>query len=513
MAEAVAPTSAIASADNHSGLRRAQTAARVAAENRGRDVVILDLRELTCIFDFFVLVSGASRRQLHAISEEIDRVLQNELGDRRLGIEGYEESRWILLDYGDVVIHMFEPDTRAYYAIEELWAQAKRVPVEEAERTTEKCRTEARRPEASILVRLSRSSIPHFSVIIFLSFNLFVRAHMSLLSHLQSRFRPVLAALVDSPEPWLEMIRRAQEVRFGDYQANFAMALGKQLNKKPQDLAADVVARLDVADLCEPPQVAGPGFINLRLKDEWLVEQLTAAVDDPRLGVEPVAQPRTYVIDYSGPNVAKPMHVGHIRSTVIGDALCRTLRFLGHTVISDNHIGDWGTQFGMIIYGYKHFLEPDGYRSRPVQELARLYRLVRQLVDYYEAKKDLPKPAAWRLDGEGAGLGRTARGRRAGARPEGRQEASRGGAEVGKLGEGSDRGGREAAERKIAAVDSDPMLAQLAAMHPQIGRADPGRDGQAPCRRCREPPPLAGVHALLPGRHPADLPPPERRFR
>ena len=121
-----------------------------------------------------------------------------------------------------------------------------------------------------------------------------------------------------------------------------------------------------MADLCQPPEVAGPGFINLRLKDEWLVERLTAAVNDPRLGVEPAAQPRTYVIDYSAPNVAKPMHVGHIRSTVIGDALCRTLRFLGHQAISDNHIGDWGTQFGMIIYGYKHFLEPDAYRSQPV---------------------------------------------------------------------------------------------------------------------------------------------------
>jgi ribosome-associated protein len=131
VAEAVSPSKATASAVNHPGLRRARIAARVAAENRGRDVVILDLRELTCIFDFFVLVSGASRRQLHAISEEIDRVLEKELGDRRLGIEGYEESRWILLDYGDVVVHMFEPETRSYYAIEELWGQARRVPLEE----------------------------------------------------------------------------------------------------------------------------------------------------------------------------------------------------------------------------------------------------------------------------------------------------------------------------------------------------------------------------------------------
>ena len=130
----ISPTSV--TQDTHPGLRRARTAARVAAENRGRDIVILDMREMTCMFDFFVLVSGASRRQLHAISEEIDRVLQEELGDRRLGIEGYEESRWILLDYGDVVIHMFEPETRAYYAIEDLWAQAKRVPLEEGSPST-----------------------------------------------------------------------------------------------------------------------------------------------------------------------------------------------------------------------------------------------------------------------------------------------------------------------------------------------------------------------------------------
>ena len=227
---------------------------------------------------------------------------------------------------------------------------------------------------------------------------------MTLLPNLQARFRQALATFTDRPEPWLEMIRRAQDARFGDYQANFAMALGKQLNKKPQELAAEVVARLDVADLCQPPEVAGPGFINLRLKDEWLVEQLTAAVNDPRLGVEPAAAPRTYVIDYSAPNVAKPMHVGHIRSTVIGDALCRTLRFLGHQVISDNHIGDWGTQFGMIIYGYKHFLEPDAYRNRPVQELARLYRLVRQLVDYFAAKEEPARaPAATGREAAGPG--------------------------------------------------------------------------------------------------------------
>jgi ribosome-associated protein len=105
-------------------------AARTAEDNRGRNIVILDLRELTTIFDYFVIVSGTSRRQLHAMSEEIDHALEQGMGDRRMGIEGYEESRWILLDYGDVVIHLFEPETRDYYALEELWGQAKRVPFE-----------------------------------------------------------------------------------------------------------------------------------------------------------------------------------------------------------------------------------------------------------------------------------------------------------------------------------------------------------------------------------------------
>ncbi|MCC6124506.1 MAG: ribosome silencing factor [Pirellulales bacterium] len=112
------------------GVERAILAARTAEDNRGANIVILDMRELTSVFDFFIIVSGASRRQLHAMSEEIDRVFEQGLGDRRMGIEGYEESRWILLDYGDLVIHLFEPETREYYALEQLWSQAKRVPFE-----------------------------------------------------------------------------------------------------------------------------------------------------------------------------------------------------------------------------------------------------------------------------------------------------------------------------------------------------------------------------------------------
>ncbi len=105
----------------------ALAAARTAAENRGRDIAVLDLRDLTAIFDYFVIATGTSRRQLHAISEEVDRVLQDDLGDERLGIEGYAESRWIVLDYGSVVVHLFDDETRSYYDLENLWAEAKRV--------------------------------------------------------------------------------------------------------------------------------------------------------------------------------------------------------------------------------------------------------------------------------------------------------------------------------------------------------------------------------------------------
>ncbi len=111
-------------------LTRAMIAAKTAGENRAQDIVILDLRELTCQFDYFVICSGTSRRQLHAISEEIDHALEEGMGDKRRGIEGYQESLWIVLDYGDVVIHIFEPNTREYYSLESLWSQAKRVPFE-----------------------------------------------------------------------------------------------------------------------------------------------------------------------------------------------------------------------------------------------------------------------------------------------------------------------------------------------------------------------------------------------
>jgi arginyl-tRNA synthetase len=202
---------------------------------------------------------------------------------------------------------------------------------------------------------------------------------MNLLTLLQQKFHAALTGLVPDPAPYAGLVKPAQRAEHGDYQANCAMPLGKALGRKPREVAEEIVRRLDLGDMLEPPEVAGPGFINLHLKSDWLAKQLQAAAADDRLGVPPAADLRTYVIDFSSPNVAKPLHVGHLRSTIIGDALARLLRFLGHTVITDNHLGDWGTQFGMLLYGYKHFRDEAALRTDPVREMVRLYLLVRQL--------------------------------------------------------------------------------------------------------------------------------------
>ena len=216
---------------------------------------------------------------------------------------------------------------------------------------------------------------------------------MSVLPLLKERFSAALEGMVGDEErgPLLDLIRASKDPKFGDYQANFAMPLGKKLGQPPRDIAAQIIEQLTIDDICEAPEVAGPGFINLKIKNDWLISKLEEAGQDSRLGIKKVEKPMTCVVDYSAPNAAKPMHVGHIRSTVIGDSICRTLRFVGHHVISDNHIGDWGTQFGMIIYGYRHFLDAKHYEEKPVEELARLYRLVRQLVDYHAGKAKLPE--------------------------------------------------------------------------------------------------------------------------
>ena len=292
---------------------------------------------------------------------------------------------------------------------------------------------------------------------------------MSILAELENRFRQVLAELVAEPEPFVQMLRRSQDPKFGDYQANFAMPLGKQLGRPPREVAEEVVRRLDVSDLCLPPEVAGPGFINLRLRDDWLSARLDQAVGDPRLGIAPVAAPRRYVVDYSAPNVAKPMHVGHIRSTVIGDSLYRTLRFLGHAVTSDNHIGDWGTQFGMILYGYRHFRDDAAYRQRPVEELARQYRLVRQLVDYHAGRGELES-----LHRRVAERKEQLAWQQKQAVPADDKKAQKEQAKTLRRLEGELTGAQEKLDelqKKLAAVEGNPTLSKLAAEHPNIGQA------------------------------------------
>lgn len=193
----------------------------------------------------------------------------------------------------------------------------------------------------------------------------------------------------DLPEDFSAEVTPAADKRFGDYQTNAAMMLARPLRKNPREIAARIIEHLDVSDLSEPPSVAGAGFINMTVTPAALREHIRKMFADPeRLQVPTVADPKTIVVDFSSPNVAKPMHVGHIRSTLIGDALARVARFLGHEVVTDNHIGDWGTQFGMIIYGWKHHLDKENLSADPIAELVRVYRFVNQLCEDDNAMRE-----------------------------------------------------------------------------------------------------------------------------
>src|SRR5947199_9346212 len=166
----------------------------------------------------------------------------------------------------------------------------------------------------------------------------------------------------------------ATDPRFGDYQTNGALVLGKQRGENPREIAEKIAGNLDVGDVCEPPVIAGPGFINFTLRPGAVAERTADILRGQRLGVAEVESPRSIVIDFGSPNVAKPMHVGHIRSTVLGDALARIAQFLGHEVIRDNHVGDWGTQFGMVIYGWKNLLDRQALQRNPQAEIVRIYK-------------------------------------------------------------------------------------------------------------------------------------------
>jgi arginyl-tRNA synthetase len=298
---------------------------------------------------------------------------------------------------------------------------------------------------------------------------------MNVLSFIRRRFSAALAALPDASglsadeiAGLVDMVRPSQDPKFGDYQANCAMPLAKRFGRSPREVAQQIVDRLDWNDAGAPPEVAGPGFINLRLNDGWLCEHLSYAAQDDRLGVAKAEQPRTYVVDYSAPNVAKPMHVGHIRSTVIGDSLYRTLKFAGHRVIGDNHIGDWGTQFGMIIYGFRHFRDEAAYRANPVEELGRLYRLVNSLVDYHEGREKLARLLEQVVNNERALERHTAQAIAGDSKAE--KKANK---DLKRLEKELEESRKElkGLQAKRAAIEGDPELARLAKEHPDIASA------------------------------------------
>lgn len=198
---------------------------------------------------------------------------------------------------------------------------------------------------------------------------------------IEERLHQAVRAVLPDAEVGTVLVRPCPDPKFGDYQSNALMGLAKDRRLNPRQLATDVVAHLDAKPWCEKVEIAGPGFLNFRLHPGAVADVLRAALRGEHLFVARAAAPKTVLVDFSSPNVAKPMHVGHIRSTVLGDCLARTLRLLGHRVITDNHIGDWGTQFGKLLLGWKEALDPAALAADPIAEMERLYRLLNAQCD------------------------------------------------------------------------------------------------------------------------------------
>jgi arginyl-tRNA synthetase len=195
---------------------------------------------------------------------------------------------------------------------------------------------------------------------------------------LSERFAGALASLDEALRDADPVVRRSDRA---DYQVNGSMALAKKTGRPPRDLAQDLIDRVDLADIAHPPEIAGPGFINVTLQDAFLARGLAETAADPRLGVTAAATTATVVVDYSAPNVAKEMHVGHLRSTIIGDALVRVQEFVGHRVIRQNHLGDWGTPFGMLIEHLLSVGEDEAANELSVGDLGRFYQEARAAFD------------------------------------------------------------------------------------------------------------------------------------
>jgi arginyl-tRNA synthetase len=213
----------------------------------------------------------------------------------------------------------------------------------------------------------------------------------STIAQLKLRFEQALLAAFGAETTGVDpLLVPASNPKFGDYQSNLAMSLTKKLGKPPRAIAEQLIQNLDVADLCEPPTIAGPGFINLTLKPAYLEAELGRMQNDSRLGIAPVKEAERVVVDFSSPNIAKEMHVGHLRSTIIGDCIARILEFQGHDVLRLNHVGDWGTQFGMLIT-YLREACPEALTTANAVDLGDLvsfYKKAKQRFDEDETFKE-----------------------------------------------------------------------------------------------------------------------------
>ncbi len=211
---------------------------------------------------------------------------------------------------------------------------------------------------------------------------------------LNQHLTDIIRTLFGQPEwcPDEPLIVPASNPQFGDFQSNIALALAKKLNQKPRDLATQMIQNFQLNELCESPTIAGPGFINFMLKNSYIQSWLTQQIQDPRCGVPLVEEPETIIVDFSSPNIAKEMHVGHLRSTIIGDCLARLFEFQGHRVLRLNHVGDWGTQFGMLI-AYLQEVYPEFFRQDREIELADLVSFYRQAKQRFDGDEDFQNHA------------------------------------------------------------------------------------------------------------------------
>ncbi|NEO54573.1 MAG: arginine--tRNA ligase [Okeania sp. SIO3B5] len=210
----------------------------------------------------------------------------------------------------------------------------------------------------------------------------------STLEQLKSKFdKAIIAAFGQDLANTDPMVVPASNPKFGDYQCNVAMSLAKKLKNKPRAIATQIIEKLDITDICKPPEIAGPGFINITLKPEYIEVHLRQIIKDERLNISPTKNPQRVVIDFSSPNIAKEMHVGHLRSTIIGDSLARVLEFQGHDVLRLNHVGDWGTQFGMLIT-YLREAFPEALKTADVLDIGDLVAFYRQAKKRFDEDED-----------------------------------------------------------------------------------------------------------------------------